>query len=270
MSTGESVKVNDLSEGTFDVTITTGPGFATKRQEAVEAYMGITQGNPEIMAIAGDLIMKSMDLPYAEDIAERLKVMLPPPVQEMLNKDAPIPPEAQAIMQQAQQAMQQVQQMGQEVQQAAMDAEKEKSVNEKDKAEIRTLIANLKTEEARFEAKIAKSLAGLAERQSNVAMAENKMQSTGDMSQMDHMHGKMMAESAQVIESMRQMSEQFTRYAVGVINEITEKVEEKPKVIRIDSYRENGKLVAVPVYEEPDHADHGRGVESHEEMLENE
>jgi len=264
-ATGESIKVHDLAEGTFDVTITTGAGFATKRQEAVEAYMSLTQGNPEIMGLAGDLIFKSMDLPYADEIADRLKTMLPPQIQEMLNQDAKVPPEVKAMMQQAEQAMQQVQQMGQEVQAAAAEAEKEKSVNDKDKAEIRTLIANLKTEEAKFEAKVAKELAGLTERQSKVVMAEQQYKGDGEMAQMNQAHEQLMVDAAQAVESMSQMSDQFTRYAVGVLNEISEKAEDKPKVIRIDSYRENGKLVAVPIYQEPDSEAPRQAVEAQPE-----
>lgn len=259
--TGEMVKVHDMSEGQYDVTITVGPGFATKRQEAVEAYQAIIQGNPEVMGFAGDLIFKSMDLPYAEEIGERFKAMLPPEVQQTLNQDKEVPPEVQQMMQQADQAMQEVQAMAQEVQQAAMEADKEKSVNDKDKAEIRTLIANLKTEEAQFEAKIAKALAGLAEKQSSVTIAETQLESGVELSEMNQAHEQLMVDAAQTVESVNQITQQFMDYAVGILGEISEKSEDldpRPKVIRIDSYRENGKLVAVPVYEEPDQEAPGR------------
>jgi len=68
--TGEQVKVHDLSEGQYDVTITVGPGFATRRQEAAEMYGAMNDKNGMLMGIAGDLMFKAMDLPYSEEIAE--------------------------------------------------------------------------------------------------------------------------------------------------------------------------------------------------------
>ena len=93
--------VNDLSRGKFDVTVTSGPSFSTQRQEAAEVYMGLAQANPAVFAIAGDLIFKSLDLPYSEDMAERMKSMLPPQIQQMLqaksqNGGKPMPPEVHA------------------------------------------------------------------------------------------------------------------------------------------------------------------------------
>ena len=84
---GRMVKVNDLSAGKYDVTVTTGPSFSTLRQEAAEIYTQFAQQYPELMGVAGDLVMKSLDLPYADDIAQRLQTMLPPQIQEMINSD---------------------------------------------------------------------------------------------------------------------------------------------------------------------------------------
>lgn len=262
--TGEQVKVHDLSEGNYDVTITVGPGFATRRQEAVETYMGLTQGNPQIMGIAGDLIFKSMDLPYAEDIAERLQTVLPPEIQQLLNKDKNIPPEVQAMMAQADQAMQEVQAMAQEVQQAALEADKEKTLNDKDKAEIRTMIANLKTEEAKFEAKIAKELANLSEKQLGITQAEQQLSTEIQNVQTGQGHEQAMAEAAQSINQISQMSQQFMQYAVNIMADIedkAERIQNKPKVVRIDTMRKNGALCAIPVYEETDQEAPGLNIE---------
>jgi len=250
--TGEQVKVHDLSEGSYDVTITTGPGFATKRQEAAEMYAAMNDKNGVLFGIAGDLMMKATDLPYSEEVAERIKATLPPQIQQVINKDKGVDPEVQAMMQAADQAMQQVQSMGQEVQQAAMDAEKEGAVNDKEKAEIQTMIANLKTQEAQFEAKIAKEQANLAEKQSTIQQAANEVSNEAQSVQAGQNHEQAMAEAAQSIEQIGQMTQQFTEYAVGILAEIENKaacIQDKPKIVKIDSYRENGKLVAVPIYE---------------------
>jgi hypothetical protein len=124
-ASGKVIKVNDLAQGRYDVTVTVGPSFSTKRQEAAETYLQLAQASPEVMGVAGDLVFKAMDLPYSEDIAERLRAMLPPPIQQMLSEGKQIPPEAQAVMQQAQQAMQMVEQKNQLVMQAAQELQQE-------------------------------------------------------------------------------------------------------------------------------------------------
>jgi len=178
-ATGKAIRVNDMSMGKYDVTVTSGPSFATKRQEASEMYSGLLQAQPEIMGIAGDLIMKAYDLPYADEIAERLKSMLPPQIQQMMNDETEVPPEVQQMMQQAQQAMQQVQEYGQLVQAASQELEGEKAVNDKEKAEIQTALAKLKQAEAEFETKIAKEMsalvmekAGLSQKEAGLVMKE--------------------------------------------------------------------------------------------------
>jgi hypothetical protein len=118
--TGEPVLINDLTAGRYDVTVTSGPSFATQRQEAAETYTKLAQTNPEMFPLIGDLIFKSTDLPYAEQIAERMKKMLPPQLQDQPGADGkPLPPEAMQAVQQAQEAMQQVQAATNELQQHA-------------------------------------------------------------------------------------------------------------------------------------------------------
>ena len=165
------VKVNDLREGKYDVTVTSGPSFSTLRQEAAETYSQLAQQMPEIMGVAGDLIMKSMDLPYADDIAKRLQTLLPPQIQEQLNAETEIPPEVQQMMMQAQQAMAAVEERGQmvmqaeqELQQGQADAEAaahQVKLNQKD-VEIR--IERLRRVKAEFDAHVAKEIADLDEK----------------------------------------------------------------------------------------------------------
>jgi hypothetical protein len=57
--------------------------------------------------IIGDLMVKSLDIPYAQEMGERLKRVAPPGVIEDPNK-APVPPEVQAQMQQQQQLIDQL------------------------------------------------------------------------------------------------------------------------------------------------------------------
>lgn len=78
--------VNDLSAGKYDVTVTTGPSFDTMRMEFVDALSQLGQGNPAIAAAVPDLIVGSLDFPKADEAAERLKLMLPPAVQQAMSQ----------------------------------------------------------------------------------------------------------------------------------------------------------------------------------------
>lgn len=246
----ELIKVHDLAEGKYDVTVTAGPSFATQRQEASETYGQMAQSSPELMAVAGDLIVKALDLPYADEISERIKAMLPPEIQQIINKDAEMTPEAQQMMQQAQQAMQVVEQQMQQVQLAAQEADKGKAEAEKANSEVQKSIANLKTEEAQFETKIAKLMAAIAQKQSALQIAEIN---NANVEEKDGLAQERETLSQQVAEAMEQialMTQEFVNQAANAVNEIQQRKDtEKPKVLRIESRRENGKLVAIPVYE---------------------
>jgi hypothetical protein len=109
---GAMQRVFNPTIGTYDVHTTTGPSFTTRRVEAVEAMTEMTQANPALWQVIGDLLVKNMDWPGADDMAKRLKLTLLPQVQADLNKEdgAPeVPPQMQQAMDQMQQ---QIEQMG--------------------------------------------------------------------------------------------------------------------------------------------------------------
>ncbi len=86
----------DLSKGKYDLTVETGPSFATKRQEALASMVDLTKAYPQIAQFAGDLMVKNMDWPGSQEIADRLKKMLPPQLIDDPNKQQEIPPQAKA------------------------------------------------------------------------------------------------------------------------------------------------------------------------------
>ena len=71
-------KIYNPSVGVYDVVATTGPGYMTKRQEAMDAMGQILQGNPELWKVAGDLFVKNMDWPGAQELSERLAKTIDP------------------------------------------------------------------------------------------------------------------------------------------------------------------------------------------------
>lgn len=68
----------DLSVGMFDVALSTGTSYTTRRVEAAQAMMDAIQVWPQLMGIAGDLVAKAQDWPGADKLAERLKKTIPP------------------------------------------------------------------------------------------------------------------------------------------------------------------------------------------------
>jgi len=75
-------KIYNPSVGKYDVAVTTGPSYLTKRQEAMDAMSQILQANPELWNVAGDLFVKNMDWPGAQEIAKRLQKTIEPRILE--------------------------------------------------------------------------------------------------------------------------------------------------------------------------------------------
>ncbi len=69
--------------GYYDVEADIGPAYATRRQEAFQAFMQLAKEDNAIMQKAGDLIIRASDLPMADKIAERMKPQQGPSPQEM-------------------------------------------------------------------------------------------------------------------------------------------------------------------------------------------
>jgi hypothetical protein len=102
-------KVYNPSVGIYDVVATTGPGYMTKRQEALEAMAQILQGNPELWKVAGDLFVKNMDWPGAQEMSKRLAKTIDPKLISDTDED----PALQAAQQQMQAMAQEMEGMHQ-------------------------------------------------------------------------------------------------------------------------------------------------------------
>lgn len=89
--------VYNVGVGKYDVSVQVGPSFQTKRQEAVESMAGLAKAWPQFLVAAGDLFVKNMDWPGAEEISNRLKALLPPEI--LQNEETKIPPQVQARIQ---------------------------------------------------------------------------------------------------------------------------------------------------------------------------
>ena len=90
--------LNDVTVGKYDVVMETGPGYNSKRQEAVEAMMPL-MAKPELFNVAGDLVFRNMDFPGAEQIADRLAATNP---LAQIDEKSDVPPIIQMKLMQAQ------------------------------------------------------------------------------------------------------------------------------------------------------------------------
>lgn len=90
----------DLRVGQYDVTVSSGPSYTTRRQEAAASMLELVKAFPQIMTVAGDQVVDQMDWPGARLIAGRLKKALPPELQD--DDGSKVPPQIQAQLQQSQ------------------------------------------------------------------------------------------------------------------------------------------------------------------------
>ena len=126
-------KIYNPSVGKYDVVATTGPGYATKRQEALEAMAQLLQGNPQLWTVAGDLFVKNMDWPGAQEMAKRFAKTIDP----KLMSDADENPELQAAQQQMQAMGQEMEQMHQMIQNVGKSIEVQEQRRKDYEAEIK-------------------------------------------------------------------------------------------------------------------------------------
>jgi len=112
--------LNDIRVGEYDVVVDTGPSYASKRAEASNSMMEmVKQTNGALFGIAGDLLVKNMDWPGAQDVADRIQVTLPAAIQQLMAQKSQNPQVialGQALQKQGQDFQQQMQAMGVEFQ----------------------------------------------------------------------------------------------------------------------------------------------------------
>ena len=114
-----SQPVNPLAGGKYDVRVSVGPNYTTRRQETAESMMQFVQAFPTAGQVAGDLIAKAMDWPDADKLAKRLEKALPPGMIDPEDLD----PEQQQAAQMAQQQAMQASQQQEAIQKAMIEAD---------------------------------------------------------------------------------------------------------------------------------------------------
>ena len=103
---GVETLLNDVTVGEYDVVMETGPGYNSKRQEAVDSMIQMLQVDPQLMQQAGDLVFRNMDFPGADIIADRLAAANP---LAQIDDKSDVPPQVQMQLAQSKQVIEQLQ-----------------------------------------------------------------------------------------------------------------------------------------------------------------
>jgi hypothetical protein len=86
--------IHDLTVGKYDLTVSTGPSYTTARQETADQMMQLIQAYPAAAPLVGDILVKSLDWQGADEIAERIRRMIPA---QAMGEQA-IPPEVKQLI----------------------------------------------------------------------------------------------------------------------------------------------------------------------------
>lgn len=98
----------DLDPRDLDLSVSSAPAYSTRRQEFVDSMTNVLSAMPAAAPILGDLLVRNMDFPGAQEAADRLYKALDPSLKE---KQGWVPQEiADQMQQKSQMAIQQLQQ----------------------------------------------------------------------------------------------------------------------------------------------------------------
>jgi hypothetical protein len=113
----------ELGGGDFEVVVTMGQSHSTKRQQSVEFMMELIRAVPQVTPLIYDILVKNIDAPGAQQIAERLKKTIPPQLLEQEGGEQQMAMKLQQAMGELQKSQQIIQAMSQQLQQIMQELE---------------------------------------------------------------------------------------------------------------------------------------------------
>lgn len=234
-------KVFNPGVGVYDIRVTTGPSYTTQRQETAQMLVEMSQGtaDPMIALVMRYLALKNMDWSGAQDLAETLKKMLPPQLQEEGDEDGEqkIPPEVEGQMKQlmaqvanaagqleaakmaVQERDQKIQQLESQNAQAESTAKQVDAERKVEEARIRlqTAQVNQVADEAKARATIATAEASIRSAEITAAQATQSAQETAK-TQADSSGQSMQLVAATLQDAFAMLSEKMDALAVQIAN----------------------------------------------------
>lgn len=187
-STAEGEVLNNVTIGQYDVVMDTGPGYQSKRQQAVDSLAPLMD-NPQMLNMIGDLFFRNSDFPGAEVIADRLAAINP---LAQIDEQSDIPPGIQIKMKQYEK---QIQDLNQQLQAAGMEIKYK---------------ANLEQMKQQEETKRAHIAATVKAHDTETWAAENIQQTQMDVA-MRHRDGELKALSAQHVAEINGMTQLLSK-----------------------------------------------------------
>jgi len=211
----------DLSKGRYDVKVTAGASYTTRRQEAATFFSDIVTRQPDLMQVMGDLLFKNMDFTGASAMSERMKKLIDPKLLEENNEeDNQAQQQIEAIQQEAQATIQALQVEMQKLQenidnkqadlQIKAQSEMTKSENDKASNELKILELQLKEKQFNFDAEIKMAELRIKEQEleikeleteANIKLDTAKLVGTEEFDEASNMLGNEPAETSEKEEN---------------------------------------------------------------------
>lgn len=206
-------KIYDMTVGEYDVVVDTGPSYKTKRAEDSANMSALLSANPDLWKVIGDLAVKAMDWPDAQQIGDRLKKTLPPELQDDdTNEEIPdkIKQQLMQLTQQNKQLTEALHGMADTIDKKTLELESKERIayskNETDLV-IKSMGMQGDANHALFEAE----LGHVAQEQAHVhevTLQQNAAQNQQDMQQDSNQNQQMMQQSTQDHAANMQQSQQ--------------------------------------------------------------
>ena len=266
---GNIKKIYNLGVGTYDVTVTVGPSFNTKRMEAATLFTDLATNakDPNLALVANYLAIKNSDFNGAELATEMIEKLMPPGMIKQEGQPE-IPPQVAQQMQMMEQAGNELLQENQELKagtqeamakiQAQAEADKQKIAlqaeiqaqqlqfdKEKAAAEMELerakAIAQIELEKMKIECSADADIEMAIAKIKNLALLhETKMKSTIDQENAARETEEAESEAKNGEESMKAMNDQFA----GAMKEMVEALTAKKKINLI---KKDGQTVGAEV-----------------------
>lgn len=230
---GKIQRIYNPGIGRFDVRVVVGPTYATKAEEAADRLSQIISAAPDLMAIAGDILFKNMDIPGSDELSERMKTMLPPQIQEleaakkdgqqqgmqqaemvrqqMMAQIAPMVEELKAALDMAAQENEQLQAAAQQMKQQLDDKAQEFAIKEAE-LQVKREEANLKHQAEMADAEAEVAVAMIQARTQEPAPQPAPQPSPQDDSGL----GAMIQQLAQQIQAVQSVAQEAAQAAESV------------------------------------------------------
>ena len=201
---GQTIVLNDLSIGTYDVVCTSGASFRNRQQEANAAFLEMAQVDPSLIQMGGDIVLKNTSAPGMDVLAERKRKQL---------FEAGAIPESQLTDEEKQL----MQAKGQQEQQpdalmVAAQAEMQKAQAENDKNQLTAQKNQLDAQKAQMDAQNQAQQQQLDFRAQEIKIAELEMNSELKKEQFDfdsfmQQQELQIKQNAEMVETMKTQAE---------------------------------------------------------------